>query len=127
MTDRLDDKLRAHYALLGQQPMPASLEDRLLERRGRAAAPRWRGLAIGIATAAAVFAIIAVPLLARLHNAPSLAGPGTTTLGGIRAEFVKLVTTDAAALNTKLIDAERLCSGSGAAAQQTSACTTATG
>jgi hypothetical protein len=127
MTDRLDDKLRAHYALLGRQPMTVALEEGPLKRRRREPSPaRWRGLAIAVATAAAVFAIIAVPLFARLNSAPNPASTGTTTLGGIRAEFVKLVTTDSAAWNSELLNAERACAGSGAAAQQTSICVTAT-
>lgn len=124
MTDHLQDRLRAHYTALGQQPMPEALENRLLQRRRREPVEqRWRGLVIGLATAAAVFAIIAVPLVTRLQSTPNPANSGT--LGAIRTQFAKLVTTDSAALNGALANAQRACAVSATGGQETTACVTA--
>jgi hypothetical protein len=124
MSDSLEDRIRAHYDVMGRQPMPAALEDRLLERRRRqAATPRWVGVVVGMATAALVFAAIAVPLLVRTNGGPS-PGPGGASLGAIRADFVVLVNTDATNLGTNLNIAQSVCAGAATLAQQTSSCTT---
>lgn len=124
MNDPLEDRIRAHYGMLGRQPMPEALEDRLLERRGRrVATSRWVGVVVGIATAAVVFAAIAVPLLARTNRGPS-PGTGGTSLGAIRADFVELVNTDSRTLGKNVTTAQSACAGAATPAQQTSSCTT---
>ena len=124
MNDPLEDRIRAHYGVLGRQPMPEALEDRLLDRRRQqAATSRWVGVLVGIATATVVFAAIALPLLARTNGGPS-PGPGGASLGAIRADFVKLVNTDATNLGKNVTTAQRVCSGAATRAQQTSSCTT---
>jgi hypothetical protein len=106
MNDPLEDRIRAHHAVPGRQPLPRALEDRLLERRRRqAATPRWVGVVIGIATAAVVFAAIAVPLFERTNRGPS-PGTGGTSLGAVRAEFVQLVNTDSSALGKNVTTAQ---------------------
>jgi hypothetical protein len=123
MNDPLEDRIRAHYGVLGRQPMPEALEDRLLERRRRqAATPRWVGVVVGIATAAVVFAAIAVPLLVRINGGPS-PGTGGTSLGAIRADFVQLVNTDSRTLDKNVTTAQSACAGAATPAQQTSSCT----
>jgi hypothetical protein len=124
MNDPLEDRVRAHYGVLGSQPMPEALEDRLLEhRRRQAATPRWVGVVVGIATAAVVFAAIAVPLLARTNRGPS-PGTGGTSLGAIRADFVELVNTDLRTLGKNVTTAQSACAGAVTPAQQTRSCTT---
>ncbi len=123
MNDLLEDRIRSHYDVLGRQPMPAALEDRLLERRRRqAAAPRWVGLLVGFATAGVVFAAIAVPLLDRTNggSSPATGGP---SLGSIRAGFVELVNTDSSTLGRDVTAAQSVCAGAATLAQQTSVCT----
>ncbi len=125
MNEPLEDRLRAHYAALGRQPMPEALEDRLLERRRRqAATSRWLGVVVGLATAAVVVAAIAVPLFARINNAPS-PGAGGASLGAIRADFVQFVNSDSRTLGKNVTTAQSACAGAGTSAQQTSSCTTA--
>ena len=121
MTDPLEDRIRAHYGVMGRQPMPAALEDRLLERRHRqAGTPRWMGVVVGLATAAVVFAAIGIPLLARTHTGPS---PATgTSLSVIRADFVQLVNTDSSTLAKNVVAAQTACAGAGTPAQETSSC-----
>ena len=124
MSDPLEERIREYYGVMGRQPMPVALEDRLLERRRRqAATPRWVGVVVGIATAAVVFAAIAVPLLVRTNGRPS-PGPGGASLGAIRADFVELVTTDATNLGKNVATAQSVCAGAATLAQQTSSCTT---
>jgi hypothetical protein len=123
MNDPLEDRLRAHYAALGRQPMPEALEDRLLERRQRqTATSRWLGLVVGLATAAVVVAAIAVPLFARINGGPS-PGTGGASLGAIRADFVELVNTDSRTLGKNVTTAQSACAGAATFAQQTSSCT----
>jgi hypothetical protein len=109
--------------VLGRQPIPEALEDRLLERRRRQAPPsRWMGVVVGIATAAVVVIAIEVPLLARINSAPS-AGTGGASLATIRAEFEELVNTDSRTLGKNIATAQSVCAGAATFAQQSSLCT----
>ncbi len=124
MNEPLEDRLRAHYGVLGRQPLPAALEGRLLEReRRQTATPRWIGVVVGIATAAVVFAAIAVPLLVRTNSGPHPA-TGGTTLGAIRADFVNMVNTDLSTLTKDTVAAQSVCAGAGTLAQEASSCIT---
>jgi hypothetical protein len=124
MNQPIEDRLRAHFSVLGSQRMPVALQDRLLERRRRrTTTPGWIGLVVGMATAAVIFAAIAVPLLART-NAGTGPATGGTSLAAIRADFARLVITDSTSLGKNMATAQRACAGAATLAQETSTCIT---
>ena len=67
MSDDLETRLAHHLEGMARQPLPSALEDRLLSRTSREPARRlWLNITVGVATAAALFAILALPRV--LHD-----------------------------------------------------------
>ncbi len=124
MTEPIEDNLRRYYGALARQQMPATLQERLLERRRRdLAPPRWVGFVVGIATAAVIFTIILVPLLARNQSGVTI-DPGSAAAIEVRNHFTELVTTSSSTLTTDLTSAQRTCASTAPPARDLAACTT---
>ena len=91
MTDDLERRLLSHFEGMARKPLPPALEDRLLGRTRRESARRlWLNITAGVATAAALFAILALPRV--LHDTPQTGGaqsgaPGAGGAGQLAASY----------------------------------------
>lgn len=98
MTDDLEGRLRSHFEGMARQPLPPSVEDRLLGPTRRQQSRRlWLNVTVGVATAAALFAILALP---RVFHGTSQSGgaqngpSGAAGAGQLAASYTDPATGD---------------------------------
>ena len=115
MTDDLETRLVRHLAGMARQPLPAALEDRLLGGTRREPARRlWLNIAVGVATAAALFAILALPRV--LHDR-SQSGGAQNGAGGLpgAGQLAASYTDPATGYTWKFLPAGAPCQAAGLA------------
>lgn len=113
MTDDLEPRLLSHFEGMARKPLPAALEDRLLGHIRREPARRlWLNITAGVATAAALFAILALPRV--LHDGSQTGGSQNGAGGAAGAGQLAASYTDPATGYTwKFLPAGAPCQAAG--------------